>query len=202
MAGVDEPGQANVRRLMGSVRAIYSRSAGPSLSAPGERRAPKPQAFDLASTLELQQKTYSTKPAMLALLQTWLNAAEQHQLSAHRADYVHVLRHAIEVVSEALTPADGIQLLRETEPNVHFVIAMLQEATAKLELKHDESVRLTFLRESRRWKWRYVDQAGEEVSSAPTTFAAYLDCFVDAKRHAYKGRLFCVFDGGKRGRTS
>ena len=70
---------------------------------------------------------------MLALLHTWLYAAEQHQFSAHRADYVHVVRHAIEVVSGALTPSDAIQLLRESEPNVHFVSDVTRshgEATA------------------------------------------------------------------------
>jgi hypothetical protein len=60
---------------------------------------------------------------MLTLLHSWLYAAKQHELLDRQPDYVHALRYAIDVMTEASSAEEGIEILRESEPNLWFVVA-------------------------------------------------------------------------------
>jgi hypothetical protein len=169
----------------------YSRSA----YASRERRAQRDRAFDIAATLELHLKSLATKNAMLTLLNTWLYAAEQQDLSTRQAEYVHAVRYAIDVVSAATRPEAAIELLRETEPNVWFIVAAAQPASARSPVataKEDLRERFVFEKKSGRWTWRCVNQNRETVRAAERSFTYYLDCCVDAKMNGFAGRPLLV----------
>lgn len=132
---------------------------------------------------------------MLTLLHTWLYAAEQHELTTRRPDYVHAVRYAIDVTAEASSPEAAIAILRETEPNLRFIVAPARAADLKTPAEAYKE-RFVFERKGRYWTWRCVDENSQTVHTAERSFTYYLDCCVDAKLHGFSGRPFLGLPSG------
>jgi hypothetical protein len=80
----------------------------------------------VAAALELNLDRFPTKSGMLALLQSWLYAAEEGGFASSQPDYAHALGRAVEVMKESPDPSHAIvQLWRKEsmEPRGGVAIA-------------------------------------------------------------------------------
>src|SRR3977135_2127689 len=108
-------GEIHLRRRHNQVRAAHPQA---SLLLPShrevERRRAKSTPFDVATGLELNLDRYPTKSGMLALLQSWLYAAEESGFASSQPDYAHALGRAVEIMKDSPDPAHAIvQLWRK-----------------------------------------------------------------------------------------
>jgi hypothetical protein len=69
----------------------------------------------LAATLELYSSSFSTKSAMLMLLQTWLFVAERDGVATRQPLYADAAKRAVTAVNATLTIPQALALLRLQE---------------------------------------------------------------------------------------
>jgi hypothetical protein len=79
--------------------------------------------------MELNLDRFPTKAAMLAVLRTWLRAAEQERITDRRPAYVFALRDAIEAVEETAHPVQAIAALRDLQAARIRIVALFTKRT-------------------------------------------------------------------------
>lgn len=78
------------------------------------REQPK-QPVALAQAIELYSKTFSSRHALLTLLQSWLFIADRDGVSVRQPEYAAALKRAISALSTADSVPEGIAILRLQE---------------------------------------------------------------------------------------
>ena len=78
------------------------------------REQPK-QPVALAQAIELYSKTFSSRHALLTLLQSWLFIADRDGVSVRQPEYAAALKRAISAMSTADSVPEGIAILRLQE---------------------------------------------------------------------------------------
>jgi hypothetical protein len=69
----------------------------------------------LAATLELYSSSFSTRSAMLMLLQTWLFVAERDGVATRQPLYADAVKRAVSAVNATTTIPHAVALLRLQE---------------------------------------------------------------------------------------
>jgi hypothetical protein len=98
----DQQVHAERRRIARSAEIHARRRSG--LHVTTERRRATSASFDIAAALELNLDRFPTTGGMLALLHSWLYAAEREGFDERRLAYVCALRDAINVMEDASNP--------------------------------------------------------------------------------------------------
>lgn len=81
-----------------------------------ERRRGERSGFDIAAALELHLDQCTTRRAMLALLGSWLEEANNADPDQRDADYIRAIERATEVMKTSPDPLSAIAILQRREP--------------------------------------------------------------------------------------